>query len=205
MQVCKHNQNGCLNSSYLVRLRDSNPVGIWWFTKDDINDPNHITGFCEDTLQKVFWKKIFFSVIHTIVFAYRIVLIYPRAKKAGTRNVRKMWSSNSLINSQLKYWIQAECQMSKRALPWFCFKLLPLFQSLTMESKKPPFFFLQVNFCPHWDLNLESPINPPYPFTTWPKPQGQWNLRNLNTHTHTQRKLLVLEFKSKLTERKSSL
>ena len=28
------------------------------------------------------------------------------------------------------------------------------------------FFFLQVNFCPPWDLNLEPPTNPPHPFTT---------------------------------------
>ena len=204
MQVCKHNQNGCLNSSYLVRLRDSNPVGLWWFTKDDINDPNHITGFCEDTLQKVFWKKIFFSVIHTIVFAYRIVLIYPRAKKAGTRNVRKMWSSNSLINSQLKYWIQAECQMSKRALPWFCFKLLPLFQSLSMESKKPPFFFFTGKFLS--PLGLEPGIShKPSPSLYHLTQTSKAVESKKPKHTHTQRKLLVLEFKSKLTERKSSL
>ena len=28
------------------------------------------------------------------------------------------------------------------------------------------FFFLSKFFCPHWDLNLEPPTNPPHSFTT---------------------------------------
>lgn len=34
------------------------------------------------------------------------------------------------------------------------------------------FFFLIGKFCPHCDLNLESPTNAPHLFTVWARPQG---------------------------------